>query len=55
VILSSAKTRPVVAALNRLSAVLTTEDLVLMNKAVGLDRLSPKRVAAAYLAAKGLA
>ena len=54
VVISSARTPDVVAALNRLSAVLTTDDLVLLNKAVDLDRRSPKRVAAAYLAAKGL-
>jgi osmoprotectant transport system substrate-binding protein len=54
VMISSARSPEVVAALNRLSAVLTTEDLVLLNKAVDLDRKSPKRVAAAYLAAKGL-
>jgi osmoprotectant transport system substrate-binding protein len=55
VMLANARTPAVVKALNRLSAVLTTEDLVLLNKAVDLDRRSPKRVAAAYLAAKGLA
>jgi osmoprotectant transport system substrate-binding protein len=54
VIRSSARTPPVVAALGRLSAVLTTEDLVLMNKAVELDRRSPAGVAAAFLKAKGL-
>jgi len=55
VMLANARTPAVVKALNRLSAALTTEDLVLLNKAVDLDRRSPKRVAAAYLAAKGLA
>lgn len=54
VIRASARTPVVIAALKRLSAVLTTGDLVLMNKAVDLDRRSPARVAAAYLAAKGL-
>lgn len=54
VIRSSARSAAVVAALDRLSAVLTTEDLVLLNKAVDLDRRSPRRAAAAYLAAKGL-
>ena len=54
VMLASARTPAVVDALNRLSAVLTTDDLVLLNKAVGLDRRSPKRAAAAYLAAKRL-
>ena len=51
---TDARTPAVVAALNRLSAVLTTEDLILMNKAVDLDRRSPRRVAAEYLAARGL-
>ncbi len=54
VVVSSASTPALVAALNRLSAVLTTEDLLQLNKAVDLDRVSPKRAAAAYLAAKGL-
>ena len=54
VIRSSARTPAVAAALGRLSAVLTTEDLVLMNKAVELDRRSPAKVAAAFLKAKGL-
>ena len=54
VVLSGATSPKVVAALNRLSAVLTTEDLLQLNKAVDLDRIAPKRAAAAYLAAKGL-
>ena len=54
VVVSSATTPALVAALNRLSAVLTTEDLLQLTKAVDLDRISPKRAAAAYLAAKGL-
>jgi osmoprotectant transport system substrate-binding protein len=54
VIRTTARTPAVVAALNRLSAVLTTRDVVLMNKAVDIDRRSPARVAAAFLAAKGL-
>jgi osmoprotectant transport system substrate-binding protein len=54
VIRRDARNPMVVAALNRLSAVLTTGDLVLMNKAVALDRRSPRRVAAEYLAARGL-
>lgn len=53
-VLTSAVSPAVAKALNRLSAVLTTQDLVLMNKAVDLDRRSPKAVAAAYLKAKGL-
>ena len=32
----------------------TTQDVVLMNKAVDIDRRSPARVAAAFLTAKGL-
>lgn len=54
VMLSSARTPAVVAAVNRLSAVLTTGDLVRLNMAVDFDRRTPKRAAAAYLAAKGL-
>lgn len=54
VMLSSARTPAVVDALNRLSAVLTTEDLVRLNMAVDFDRRTPQRAAAAYLAAKGL-
>lgn len=54
VIRTDARTPAVVAALGRLSAVLTTSDLVFMNKAVELDRRSPAKVAAAYLKAKGL-
>lgn len=44
----------VVDALNGLSAVLTTEDLVAMNKAVDIDRRVVTEVAAEFLAAKGL-
>ncbi len=43
------------AALNSLSAVLTTDDLVAMNKQVDIDRMDPDEVAAAFLADKGLA
>ena len=53
-IVSSARTPAIERALNRLSAVLTTQDLVLMNKAVDLDRRSAASVAAAYLKAKRL-
>ncbi len=42
------------AALNALSAVLTTEDLVAMNKQVDIDRMDPDEVAAAFLKSKGL-
>ena len=44
----------VVDALDGLSAMLTTEDLVRMNKAVDIDRRVPTEVAAEFLAAKGL-
>lgn len=44
----------VVAALDGLSAALTTEDLVAMNKAVDIDRRQAAEVAAEFLAAKGL-
>ena len=54
VIRADDRTPVIVDALNRLSAVLTTRDVVLMNKAVDIDRRSPARVAAAFLAAKGL-
>ncbi len=43
------------AALDALSAVLTTDDLIAMNKAVDIDRKVPAKVAAEYLASKGLA
>ncbi len=54
VIRADDRTPVIVDALNRLSAVLTTRDVVLMNKAVDIDRRSPARVAAAFLTAKGL-
>ena len=44
----------VVAALDGLSAALTTEDLVAMNKAVDIDRKQATEVAAEFLTAKGL-
>lgn len=44
----------VVTALDGLSAALTTEDLVAMNKAVDIDRRQAAEVAAEFLAAKGL-
>ena len=44
----------VVTALDGLSAALTTEDLVAMNKAVDIDRKQAAEVAAEFLAAKGL-
>ena len=54
VIRADDRTPVIVDALNRLSAVLTTRDVVLMNKAVDIDRRSPARVAAAFLTAKVL-
>ena len=53
-VLTTAATPDVVAALNSLSAVLTTEDLVRMNKAVDIDRALAADVAAEFLAGKGL-
>ena len=44
----------VVAALDGISAALTTEDLVAMNKAVDIDRRQAAEVAAEFLSAKGL-
>ena len=44
----------VVEALNALSAALTTEDLVSMNKSVDFDRRDVTEVVTEYLAAKGL-
>lgn len=44
-----------VAALNGLSAVLTTEDLVALNKKVDIDRGDPAKVATEYLKSKSLA
>ncbi len=43
------------AALNSLSAVLTTEDLIAMNKQVDIDRMDPEDVAKAFLVSKNLA
>ena len=54
VIRADDRTPVIVDALNRLSALLTTRDVILMNKSVDIDRRSPARVAAAFLAAKGL-
>jgi osmoprotectant transport system substrate-binding protein len=49
-----AGTPEVAAALNRLSAALTTEDLARLNLEVDGERRKPAAVAAAYLAEKGL-
>jgi glycine betaine/choline ABC-type transport system substrate-binding protein len=43
-----------VAALNRLAATLTTEDLIELNRQVDIERRDPQEVAAEYLQAKGL-
>ena len=43
-----------VAALNRLAATLTTEDLIELNRQVDIERRAPQEVAAEYLLAKGL-
>jgi osmoprotectant transport system substrate-binding protein len=53
-VLSTVAVPQVVDALNALSAVMTTEDLVSMNKAVDIDRRTVSEVAAEYLTAKGL-
>jgi osmoprotectant transport system substrate-binding protein len=45
---------PLLEALNTVSAVLTTEDLIEMNAAVDVERQSAEDVAAAYIADKGL-
>ncbi|MEP6463412.1 MAG: ABC transporter substrate-binding protein [Frankiaceae bacterium] len=42
------------SALNKLSAVLTTADLVALNKKVGIDRGDPAKVASDYLTSKNL-
>jgi osmoprotectant transport system substrate-binding protein len=43
-----------IAALNRLAGVLTTDDLIELNRQVDLDRRDPVQVAAEYLADTGL-
>ena len=45
----------VLAALDAVSAVLTTEDLIQLNKAVDIDRQTSAEAAAAYIADKGIA
>ncbi len=54
-VVTSAVTPELTAALDGLSAVLTTADLVAMNKAVDIDRSAAADVAAAFLTDKGLA
>jgi osmoprotectant transport system substrate-binding protein len=53
-VLTSVVTTALVDALNGLSAVMTTDDLIAMNKAVDIDRQTPQQVAQAFLAAKNL-
>ncbi len=50
-----AVTETITAALDAVSAVLTTDDLQAMNAAVEIDRKDPADVASEYLAAQGLA
>jgi osmoprotectant transport system substrate-binding protein len=49
-----AATPQIIAALNRLAATLTTEDLIELNRQVDIERRDPKEVAAEYLRATGL-
>ena len=42
------------ALLNSVSAKLTTDDLIAMNKSVSIDHMDPKDVAAAFLKSQGL-
>jgi osmoprotectant transport system substrate-binding protein len=53
-VLTSALTPAMTDALNALSAVMTTDDLIAMNKAVDIDRQTPAQVAREFLQAKGL-
>ncbi|MFM1918283.1 MAG: hypothetical protein RJB01_1798 [Actinomycetota bacterium] len=53
-VLTSAVTPELTAALDGLSAILTTGDLIAMNKAVDIDRQDPQQVAQEFLANKGL-
>ena len=53
-VLTSALTPAMADALNALSAAMTTDDLIAMNKAVDIDRQTPAQVAQAFLQAKGL-
>lgn len=54
-VLTSAVTSKLTEIINAVSAALTTEDLIRMNKAVDIDRLKPADVALEFLTAKGLA
>jgi len=53
-VLTSALTQAIADALNTLSAAMTTNDLIAMNKAVDIDRQTPAQVATAFLKDKGL-
>lgn len=53
-VLTSALTPEIAAALDALSAAMTTVDLIAMNKAVDIDRQTPSQVAKAFLVSKGL-
>ena len=53
-VLTSAVTPELTEILNAVSAAMTTEDLILMNKAVDIDRRNTSEVAAEFLASKGL-
>lgn len=53
-VLSSILSPELSSILNAVSAAMTTEDLIAMNKAVDIDRRKPAEVAAEFLAAKGL-
>jgi osmoprotectant transport system substrate-binding protein len=54
-VLTSVVTPELTEIINAVSAALTTDELIRMNKAVDIDRMSPTDVAAEFLAAKGLA
>jgi len=53
-VLTSAVTPELTEIINAVSAAMTTEDLILMNKAVDIDRRNVSEVAAEFLASKGL-
>jgi osmoprotectant transport system substrate-binding protein len=53
-VLTSALTPAMADALNALSAAMTTDDLIAMNKAVDIDRQTPAAVAKAFLTDRGL-
>jgi osmoprotectant transport system substrate-binding protein len=55
-VVNQAAARPALAAaLNKVMAVLTTDDLVQLNAAADLQHVDPATVAADYLKSKGLA